>query len=111
MLRRGTVPSAEDDIQSNYKSPMIADDASGMGRTDASQYISTPLSSCFASHSPLNYHRNHLRLQLPMAHPKTYKAFAFIEKGGALKPITFDWHNPGPGEVVVKVLACGVCAR
>ncbi|KAI0722069.1 chaperonin 10-like protein [Fomitopsis betulina] len=45
-----------------------------------------------------------------MAHPKTYKAFAFIEKGGALKPITFDWHNPGPGEVVVKVLACGVCA-
>ena len=45
-----------------------------------------------------------------MVHPKTYKAFAFFEKGGDLKPITFDWREPGPGEVVVKVLACSVCA-
>ncbi|EPS95248.1 hypothetical protein FOMPIDRAFT_1025862 [Fomitopsis schrenkii] len=44
------------------------------------------------------------------SHPKTYKAFAFLEKGGPLKPITLDWKDPAPGEVVVKVLACGVCA-
>ncbi|KZT64746.1 GroES-like protein [Daedalea quercina L-15889] len=45
-----------------------------------------------------------------MAHPKSYKALAFTEKGGNLTPITFDWHDPEPGEVVVKVIACGVCA-
>ena len=45
-----------------------------------------------------------------MEHPKTYKAFAFFEKGGDLKPMTFDWHDPEAGEVVVKVLACSVCA-
>ncbi|KAH9933793.1 GroES-like protein [Fomitopsis serialis] len=44
------------------------------------------------------------------AHPKTYKAYAFLEKGGPLKPIVVDWKDPAPGEVVVKVLACGVCA-
>jgi len=45
-----------------------------------------------------------------MTHPKSYKAYAFTEKGGELKPITFDWHDPEPGEVIVKVIACGVCA-
>lgn len=44
-------------------------------------------------------------------HPNTYKAFAFFEKGGPLKPIVLEWKDPAPGEVVVKVLACGVCAR
>lgn len=45
----------------------------------------------------------------PMAHPKTYKAYAFFEKGGDLQPLIFDWRDPEPGEVVVKVLACSVC--
>ncbi|TFY62302.1 hypothetical protein EVJ58_g3942, partial [Rhodofomes roseus] len=45
-----------------------------------------------------------------MAHPKSYKAYGFTEKGGPLKPITFDWHDPEQGEVIVKVVACGVCA-
>ncbi|KAI0732756.1 GroES-like protein [Fomitopsis betulina] len=44
------------------------------------------------------------------SHPKTYKAFAFFEKAGSLRSITVDWKDPTPGEVVVKVLACGVCA-
>ncbi|TFY60513.1 hypothetical protein EVJ58_g5108 [Rhodofomes roseus] len=43
-------------------------------------------------------------------HPKTYKAYAFLEKDGPLKPIVLDWKDPAPGEVVIKVLACGVCA-
>ncbi|KAH9931975.1 GroES-like protein [Fomitopsis serialis] len=43
-------------------------------------------------------------------HPETYKAYAFLEKGGDLKPITFKWRDPEPGEIVVKVIACGVCA-
>ncbi|GBE84465.1 Alcohol dehydrogenase patD [Sparassis crispa] len=43
-------------------------------------------------------------------HPKTYKAYAFTEKGGQLKAITVDWTYPQEGEIVVKVLACGVCA-
>lgn len=50
-------------------------------------------------------------IEMADSHPKTYKAFAFLEKGGPLKPITLDWKDPAPGEVVVKVLACGVCAR
>ncbi|KZT71942.1 GroES-like protein [Daedalea quercina L-15889] len=44
------------------------------------------------------------------SHPKSYKAYAFLEKGGPLKPVTLEWKDPAPGEVVVKVLACGVCA-
>ncbi|PCH38416.1 GroES-like protein [Wolfiporia cocos MD-104 SS10] len=44
------------------------------------------------------------------AHPKTYTAYAFTEKGGPLKPITLEWKDPQPGEIVAKVLACGVCA-
>lgn len=43
--------------------------------------------------------------------PKTYTAYAFKEKGGKLEKVIVDWKEPGPGEVVVKVLACGVCAR
>jgi len=43
--------------------------------------------------------------------PKTYKAYAFLERGGSLKPIDVEWKDAKPGEVIVKVLACGVCAR
>ncbi|EED82256.1 predicted protein [Postia placenta Mad-698-R] len=43
-------------------------------------------------------------------HPKIYSAYGFTKKGGPLEPITFDWKDPQPGEIVVKVLACGVCA-
>ncbi|KAL6303747.1 GroES-like protein [Sparassis latifolia] len=46
-----------------------------------------------------------------MSLPKSYKAYAFTEKSGQLKPVTVDWHDPVDGEIVVKVLACGVCAR
>jgi len=44
------------------------------------------------------------------AHPKTYKAYAFTEKGGQLQEVQVDWKDPKPGEIVLKVLACGVCA-
>lgn len=43
--------------------------------------------------------------------PKSYTAYAFKEKGGKLEKIAVDWKDPKAGEVVVKVLACGVCAR
>ncbi|KAH9949106.1 GroES-like protein [Amylocystis lapponica] len=42
--------------------------------------------------------------------PKTYTAYAFTRKDGPLEKIIVDWKDPQPGEVVVKVLACGVCA-
>ncbi|KAH9948638.1 GroES-like protein [Amylocystis lapponica] len=42
--------------------------------------------------------------------PKTYTAYAFTRKDGPLERMTVAWKDPQPGEVVVKVLACGVCA-
>lgn len=45
------------------------------------------------------------------SHPKAYKAYAFLEKGGDLHPIDVEWKDPQVGEIVIKVLACGVCAR
>ncbi|PCH39054.1 GroES-like protein [Wolfiporia cocos MD-104 SS10] len=43
-------------------------------------------------------------------HPSTYKAYAFLERGGPLKQIQVEWKDPQPGHIVIKVLACGVCA-
>ncbi|OCH95687.1 GroES-like protein [Obba rivulosa] len=43
-------------------------------------------------------------------HPRTYKAYAFKEKGGQLQQVQVEWKDPKPGEIVLKVLACGVCA-
>ncbi|OCH95672.1 GroES-like protein [Obba rivulosa] len=43
-------------------------------------------------------------------HPETYKAFAFTEKGGQLQEMQVEWKDPKPGEIVVRILACGVCA-
>jgi D-arabinose 1-dehydrogenase-like Zn-dependent alcohol dehydrogenase len=45
------------------------------------------------------------------APPKTYTAYAFTKKDGNLEKTTVDWKDPEPGQIVVKVLACGVCAR
>ncbi|PCH35417.1 GroES-like protein [Wolfiporia cocos MD-104 SS10] len=47
---------------------------------------------------------------MSFAPPKTYKAYAFKERGGKLEEIELEWQDPKAGEVVVKVLACGVCA-
>ncbi|KAK7692069.1 hypothetical protein QCA50_005474 [Cerrena zonata] len=44
-----------------------------------------------------------------MTHPESFKAFAFPERHGKLQKITLPWKDPKDGEVVVKVLACGVC--
>jgi len=46
-----------------------------------------------------------------MSHPKSYTAYAFKKQNGPLEKVTVDWKDPQPGEIVVKVLACGVCAR
>jgi len=43
------------------------------------------------------------------AHPQTYKAYAFTEKEGKLEKIDVPWKDPEEGEIVAKVLACGVC--
>ncbi|OBZ78159.1 Alcohol dehydrogenase [Grifola frondosa] len=43
-------------------------------------------------------------------HPASYTAYAFIEKEGKLQKIDVQWKDPQAGEIVVKVLACGVCA-
>ncbi|KAH9920916.1 uncharacterized protein B0H18DRAFT_1121643 [Fomitopsis serialis] len=44
------------------------------------------------------------------SHPQSYKAYAFLEKGGALKRVNVPWNDPDAGQVVLKVLACGICA-
>lgn len=41
--------------------------------------------------------------------PKTFKAIVFKEKGAPLELQELPLRKPGPGEVLVKVLACGVC--
>ena len=47
---------------------------------------------------------------LEMSLPSSYVAYAFMEKDGPLQRIVVPWSDPKPGQVVVKVLACGVCA-
>lgn len=44
-------------------------------------------------------------------HPKTFKAWAYLKSGGGLTQIDLEWKDPQPGEIVVKVLACGICGR
>ncbi|KAH9854323.1 GroES-like protein [Lenzites betulinus] len=44
------------------------------------------------------------------AHPDSYTAFAYQEVGGDLQQITVPWRDPQAGEIVLRVLACGVCA-
>ncbi|KAB5578779.1 alcohol dehydrogenase GroES-like domain-containing protein [Coniochaeta sp. 2T2.1] len=41
--------------------------------------------------------------------PSTFKAMVIKEKGAPLELQTLPLSKPGPGEVLVKVLACGVC--
>lgn len=45
------------------------------------------------------------------SHPRTYTAYAFKTKDGDLEKVEKQWKEPEPGEIVVKVLACGVCGR
>ncbi|KAI0800521.1 chaperonin 10-like protein [Fomes fomentarius] len=42
-------------------------------------------------------------------HPTSYTAWSFNEHGGSLKKIHVQWKHPADGEVVLKVLACGIC--
>ncbi|THG94805.1 hypothetical protein EW026_g6733 [Hermanssonia centrifuga] len=44
-----------------------------------------------------------------MSHPQTYVVYRFEEKDGDLKRAEVAWQDPKAGEVIVKVLACGVC--
>ena len=47
-----------------------------------------------------------------LPHPSSYTAYALTERGvGKLEKITVPWKDPQANEVVVKVLACGVCGR
>jgi D-arabinose 1-dehydrogenase-like Zn-dependent alcohol dehydrogenase len=41
--------------------------------------------------------------------PETFKALVIKEKGAPLELQSLPLKKPGPGEVLVKVLACGVC--
>ncbi|KII93729.1 hypothetical protein PLICRDRAFT_49750 [Plicaturopsis crispa FD-325 SS-3] len=41
--------------------------------------------------------------------PKTYKAMAVKARGGRFELVDMPWKEPQAGQVVVKVLACGVC--
>jgi NADPH:quinone reductase-like Zn-dependent oxidoreductase len=43
--------------------------------------------------------------------PSSYKAAAFQTMGGALVSVNIPWKDPQDGQLVVKVLACGVCHR
>ncbi|GAA5936274.1 uncharacterized protein JCM15063_002766 [Sporobolomyces koalae] len=42
-------------------------------------------------------------------HPSSYKAAQIKEKGGKFEIVSVDWKEPKEGQVVVKVLASGVC--
>ena len=42
--------------------------------------------------------------------PTSYIAYAITERGGKLQKIEVPWKYPRAGEIVVRVLACGVCA-
>lgn len=44
-----------------------------------------------------------------MTLPKTYKAWQVEKAGGPLVQKELELKKPGPGQVLVKVLACGVC--
>lgn len=44
-----------------------------------------------------------------MTHPKTYKAIQVKKAGAPLEVSEVEWKDPQHGQVVVKVLACGVC--
>ncbi len=44
-----------------------------------------------------------------MTLPKTYKQAAFKSQGADLTVEDVELQLPGPGEVLVKVEACGVC--
>ncbi|KAI0782627.1 GroES-like protein [Abortiporus biennis] len=44
-----------------------------------------------------------------MSHPSTYTAYAFKEVGGKLEKVDVAWKDPEHGQVIIKVLACGVC--
>ncbi|ORY84740.1 chaperonin 10-like protein [Leucosporidium creatinivorum] len=41
-------------------------------------------------------------------HPKSYMAAQICHKGGKLEMKDVDWKEPRKGEIVVKVIACGV---
>ena len=41
--------------------------------------------------------------------PKSYKAAIFKEKGAPLTIEEVELKHPGEGEILIKVLACGVC--
>ena len=45
-----------------------------------------------------------------LTHPATYTAWAIEERNGPLKKDTVEWKDPAEGEIVIKVLACGICA-
>lgn len=45
------------------------------------------------------------------SHPRTYTAYAFKKKDGDLEKVEKQWKEPEHGEIVVEVLACGVCGR
>lgn len=60
-------------------------------------------------HLPKLPFNSHHRDTMP-SHPKTYTAYAFTKAGGQLERITVDWKDPEAGSIVIKVLACGVCA-
>lgn len=54
---------------------------------------------------------NSLKIAVGMAPqiPKTHKAAMFKEKGGPLVVEEIETKMPQEGEVLIKVLACGVC--
>lgn len=41
--------------------------------------------------------------------PKTFKAAVFEKMGAPVAIKDLDMREPGEGEILIKVLACGVC--
>jgi hypothetical protein len=60
---------------------------------------------------PFSYKLEVLISTMTFNPPNTYTAYAFTKAGGTLEKLTVDWKDPKAGEIIVKVLACGVCHR
>ena len=50
-------------------------------------------------------------LSMAAQHPESYIAYAFTRKNGPLEKFIMPWKDPEPRQIVVKVLACGICGR
>ncbi|CDO74969.1 hypothetical protein BN946_scf184945.g41 [Trametes cinnabarina] len=70
--------------------------------------VSSPTGEELLAHIPFQQ-LDAIMKTLSLPHPHSYTAYAFTELNGQLHKVTKEWKDPQENEIVVKVLACGVC--